>query len=157
MIPDSARRRIEALAASPDPIDRAVARRLVGQVPRTIVRPDASFDDTRPRSRWAHVDLADLFTHFGNPVQAAGERVKSGHEPVHGSRSGTCLVAWPAAGRWWCSSCGRSGDAAGFVMQALGVPYSAAADWLIERYGPPSTTGLPRRILRRRVFAAVLG
>jgi DNA primase len=60
---------------------------------------------------------------------------------VHGSRSGTCVVAWPETGRWWCSSCGRSGDAAGFVMAALGVKYPAAAEWLTTRYGPPANAG----------------
>lgn len=146
MLPDSARRRIEALAASSDPVDREVARRLAGQLPRAqVVRPA---DDTRRRSRWAHADLADLFAHFDNPVHAAGERLKSGHEPVHGSRSGTCVVAWPATGRWWCSSCGRAGDAAGFVMAALGVKYPAAAEWLTTRYGPPADAG--SELSRRR-------
>jgi hypothetical protein len=28
----------------------------------------------------------------------------------HGSRTGECLVVWPAEGRWWCSSCRRGGD-----------------------------------------------
>ena len=135
MIPDSARRRIDALAASADPLDREVARRLAGQLPRVQAAGPAT--DVRPRSRWQHVDLADLFAQFGNPVHAAGERLKAGHEPVHGSRSGTCVVAWPATGRWWCSSCGRSGDAAGFVMAALGLKYPAAAEWLTARYGPP--------------------
>jgi len=148
MIPDSARRRIDALAASPDPLDREVARRLARQLARTGLQPHGSADDARPRSRWAHVSLADLFAHFGNPVQAAGERLKSGHEPVHGSRSGTCVVAWPGTGRWWCSSCGRSGDAAGYVMQALGSGYPTAAEWLIERYGPPADAG--SELSRRR-------
>src|SRR5688572_14888975 len=120
MTSDSARQRIERLAASVDPLDREVARRLAGQLPRTSAAPVGSDDTARPRSRWTHADLVDLFRHFGNPVQAAGERLKAGHEPLHGSRSGTCVVAWPATGRWWCSSCGRSGDAAGFVMAALG-------------------------------------
>jgi hypothetical protein len=141
MLPDSARRRIEALAASADPLDREVARRLAGQLPRAKARTPESAGDARPRSRWAHVDLTDLFAHFGNPVRLAGERLKSGHEPVHGSRSGTCVVAWPETGRWWCSSCGRSGDAAGLVMLALGVKYPAAAEWLTARYGPPADAG----------------
>ena len=148
MIPDSARRRIEALAASSDPIDRDVARRLAGQLPRTAAQSHESTGETWSRSRWAHVDLVNLFAHFGNPVQLAGERLKTGHEPVHGSRSGTCVVAWPSTGRWWCSSCGRSGDAVGFVMAALGLKYSAAADWLTERYGPSADAG--SELSRRR-------
>jgi hypothetical protein len=85
--------------------------------------------------------MVDLLQHFGNEVQSTGERLKSSHEPIHSSRSGTCVVAWPATGRWWCSSCSRSGDAAGYVMAALGVKYPAAAAWLAERYGPPAQTG----------------
>ena len=141
MLPDAARRRIEALAASSDPIDREVARRLAGQLPRASLHPQGVSDDARSRSRWAHVDLADLFAHVGNAVQAVGERLKSGHEPVHGSRSGTCVVAWPATGRWWCSSCGTSGDAASVVMAALGLKYPASAAWLTARYGPPADAG----------------
>src|SRR4051812_14284636 len=126
MATDAVRHRIEALAASTDPVDRAVARRLAGQLPRPPRPTSRSAGDAGLRSRWAHVDLTALFSHFGNPVQAAGERLKTGHEPVHGSRSGTCVVAWPETGRWWCSSCGSSGDAAGFVMRALGTKYPAA-------------------------------
>ena len=44
-----------------------------------------------PRRRGRTSNMADLLEHFGNPVRVAGERVKSGHEPVHSSRSGTCL------------------------------------------------------------------
>ena len=153
MIPDSARHRIEALAASSDPLDHEVARRLAGQLPRTDTRALGAIPDGQTRSRWQGVDMADVFAHFGNPVRAVGDRLKSGHEPVHGSRSGTCVVAWRETGRWWCSSCGRSGDAAGFVMQALGLKYPAAAEWLTERYGPPADTDTElsrRRAARRR-------
>src|SRR4051812_1963488 len=122
MMPDAVRQRIEALAASSNPLDREVARRLAGRLPTT--RPatgTASVGTARPPSPWAHVDFTDLLVHFGNGVQTVGEHLKAGHEPIHGSRSGLCLVAWPITGRWWCSSCGRSGDAAAFVMEALGV------------------------------------
>jgi hypothetical protein len=148
MLPESTRRRIETLAASTNPVDRAVARRLAGQLPRTTTSASSGGTDVRARTRWAHVDLADLFAHYGNTVSSAGERLKTGHEPVHGSRSGTCVVAWPETGRWWCSSCGRSGDAAGLVMAALGVKYPAAASWLAERY--PSSADQGAELSRRR-------
>jgi hypothetical protein len=96
--------------------------------------------------------MADLLRHFGNPVHHAGERLKAAHQPVHGSRSGACVVVWPTAGRWWCSSCRTSGDAVIFVMQALGLAHPAAAAWLAERYGPPSDAGT--ELSRRRASRA---
>lgn len=139
MMPDAARRRIEALAASSDPLDKEVARRLAGRLPANRQASSTPSDETsRPASKWAHVDLVDLLAYLGNPVKAIGERLKSAHEPVHGSRSRACLVAWPTTGRWWCASCGRSGDAVTLAMQALGVRYPAAVEWLTARYGAPA-------------------
>jgi hypothetical protein len=155
MLPDAVQRRLDELAASRDPLDQEVGRRLAGRLPQRHIRPaSAPAASNRLPSRWAYVDMVDLLGHFGNPVHAAGEQLKSGHEPLHGSRSGTCLVVWRAEGRWWCSSCGRSGDAAAHVAMALGVPFSAAADWLAERYGPPARSKATRWTLRRRVFEA---
>lgn len=160
---DAARRRAEALATSADPTEREIAARLLSSPPAhhpgQPVRAGRQDLEPAPRpSRWQHVDLADLLAGFGNRVQVSGGRMKSGHEPLHHSRSGTCLTAWVSEGRWWCSSCHRSGDAARFVMQALDVRYGEAAAWLTERYGPPTCSSLSqdslRRSLRHRSFAA---
>jgi hypothetical protein len=157
MIPDSARRRIKDLAASTDPLDREVGRRLAGRLPTPAHSMPQVDVASRIPSRWAHVDLADLLIHLGNPIQVVGDRLKAGHEPMHGSRSGSCLVAWPAEGRWWCSSCGRAGDAVSLVMQAHGVTYGQAADFLAGRYGPPRGIPASRAALRRRVLTGVVG
>jgi len=57
---------------------------------------------------------------------------------MHSSKSGRCVILDPAAGRWWCLSCRRSGDAASFLMALRGWPYRRAALWLTERYGAPA-------------------
>jgi hypothetical protein len=157
MLPDAVRHRIDTLLTSADPLDQEVGRRLAGHLPGLgPLPPSMSRLPERTPSQWRHVDLVNVLAGFGNRVSIVGPKIKSGHEPLHGSRSGLCLVAWPESGRWWCSSCRRSGDAVGYVMEAFGVSYSGAADWLIERYGPP-VGGVTRRTLRRRVFAAVIG
>jgi hypothetical protein len=147
------RRRIETLLASSDPLEQEVGRRLAGRLPiREPLAPATSVAPTRAASRWRHVDLADLLASLGNPVKIVGSRIKAGHEPVHSSKSRSCLVAWPAEGTWWCSSCDQSGDAATLVMQARGMSYREAAAFLAERYGPPAGGAVSRAAVRRRVL-----
>ena len=100
-------------------------------------RVSASPVPKRAPSRWAHVPLAALFADAGNRLHARGARWESGHEPLHGSKSGRCVLIDPSAGHWYCRSCRRGGDAATFVMDLRGSSYPAAVAWLIERYGSP--------------------
>lgn len=145
---DALQRRLTALAASPSAADREVGRRLTEQL-RRPVQLGAAPSDADARSRWSHVDLVGLLEAFGNRVELRGETARSGHEPSHGSKSGTCLAAWPSSGRWWCSSCGRSGDAASYVVGALGIGYREASAWLAERYGAPEpVSSAPGRLHR---------
>jgi hypothetical protein len=150
MLPDAVRRRVDTLLASVDPLDREVGRRLLSRLPelRPVSVTHPADTDRRP-SRWRHVPMADVLERAGNHVQMAGDRLKSGHEPVHGSRSGACLVVWPADGRWWCSSCGRAGDAVGLVMGLLGVSARDAMRLLSDRYGAPPEDGTGSRRVRR--------
>src|SRR3712207_7913895 len=53
--------------------------------------------------------------------------IETGHEPLHGSRSGRCVVISVDVGRWWCRSCRRSGDAATHLADVLGCSYAEAA------------------------------
>ena len=46
--------------------------------------------------------------------------------PWHASRTGACLVVWPAEGRWWCSSCKRVGDLAMWTSLIEGTDYATA-------------------------------
>lgn len=102
-------------------------------------------DTSAPRtSRWAHVPIADLFHAAGNAAyERANGKIETGHEPLHSSKSGRCVVIEPEAGLWWCRSCRHGGDAAAFVMALHGWPYPRASVWLKERYG------LPRKERRR--------
>jgi hypothetical protein len=96
------------------------------------------------------VPLGDLFEQGGNVLHEKHDAIATGHEPIHSSKSGACVVIWPAAGRWWCSSCRTSGDAVTYVMQMFGSAYGEAAAWLEQRYGPPPDDGPTRRSRRRR-------
>jgi hypothetical protein len=89
-------------------------------------------------SRWAPVPLLELIRE-DNPtiVQKAPGKHVTGHQPLHGSRSGQCLVVWTAEGRFWCSSCGKRGDAVTWVMQTRGLTFPEATTELIARYGAP--------------------
>jgi hypothetical protein len=107
-----------------------------------------------PPSRWPQVPLELLLEEAGNKVvERYNGTLVSAHEPVHGSKSGTCLVAWPGSGRWWCSSCRQGGDALSLIMSLEGLSYGAARSYLIERFGPPAPVGRPHHVAgRREVF-----
>lgn len=101
------------------------------------------------KSRWRHVPLGELFATYGNTAGGDDEVLKTGHEPIHDSKSGACVVAWPESGRWWCSSCRVSGDAASYLMAAESIDYPEAAKRLTEQYGAPPDD-LPQIIGRAR-------
>jgi hypothetical protein len=131
-----------------DATDRAVARH---QLARLSPHRKLLAGATAP-SRWGHVPLAALIEQARNALhQRRNGTIVTGHEPLHGSRSGTCLVIWPEEGRWWCSSCRTSGDSAGWLMQLHGCTAGAAATMLRERYGDPTqgATSASRRSRRR--------
>jgi hypothetical protein len=135
--------------AGADPVAREVAA-------RQLARLRSSGRRGSPRStpsRWRHVPLAELFAEQANRVHHRSDgMLESGHEPVHASRSGRCVLIDPGLGRWWCRSCRKSGDAARLVMELRGCSYAPAAAWLAGRYGPPP--GRPGRAkARRRRFA----
>jgi DNA primase len=84
------------------------------------------------------VPLADLVGAYNELYERDGGLVESAHEPIHGSKSGRCLLIDTQKGRWWCRSCRQHGDAASFVMAVHGWQYGQATAWLAERYGAPS-------------------
>ena len=67
-----------------------------------------------------------------------GRSYVSGHEPIHASKSATCIVLDPATGYWFCRSCGQGGDALTLVMRQHDLTYAAAAAFLTARYGAPT-------------------
>ena len=146
----SAVERYHAMLDAPDPLKRELARiqlaRLRGR-PRRAPAPIT-------RSRWAHVPLTDLFVQQGNRVRHRNDgRFETGHEPMHASKSGRCLIVDPTLGRWWCRSCRRGGDAPAYVMDARGWSYRQAAAWLERRYGRPAGPPNPQRSVGRRTEA----
>ncbi len=129
-----------ALLAAADRIARATARRqLVALERATSGRPAGQ--QAKP-TRWAHVPITALFERAGNRLfPRSNGSFDSGHEPVHGSKSGRCVLIDPARGRWWCRACRRGGDAVAAVMSLHGWTYPHAVRWLTEQYGPPAGAG----------------
>ena len=128
------RDRYTRLAQSTDPTDRAVAGRQLAQLARRSRR----VAETETVSAWLHVPLLALFEQAGNVLtRRPNGTVQCGHEPVHSSRSGACVLLWPDDGRWWCSSCRQGGNAVQAVQSLEGCSYLAALARLIDRYGRP--------------------
>lgn len=126
--------RYHADSRGDNPVKGEVARR---QLRRLVTKPSGRTREPAIQTRWAHVPLGELFAGQGNLLRVRPDgTVEAGHEPLHSSRSGRCVLIDPARGRWWCRSCRRSGDAAGFVMDARGCSYREAAAWLTARYDP---------------------
>jgi len=123
----------QRLLTSADPAERAVAAHQL-----TRLSPRAQPRGPSTRLQWPPEALAAVFASAGNtPVYRADGSFRCGHEPVHGSRSGACLVGWPATGRWWCSSCRQGGDLVRAVQSLEGCRYAVAVARLYERYGRP--------------------
>lgn len=100
-------------------------------------------------NRWPHVDLVALIRESGVTLrEKTSEKYIGDHGPKHSSRSGACLVVWPLAGRWCCTSCKAGGDAASWLANLEGISYAKAARKLEARFGKASRThgarGLPR-------------
>ena len=139
--------------AREDPIKREIARRQIARLSPSA--PVGARPVTGP-SRWAHVPLVDLFAEQGNRVRRRADgRLECGHEPIHGSTSGGCVLLDPARGRWWCRSCRQSGDAPAYLAGVHGCRYRDAAELLAGRFGRAAgRPGSGRR--RRRLLEAVL-
>jgi hypothetical protein len=136
--------------AADDPVARQVAARQLARLgDRLVAAP-------RPvqTSPWAHVPLADLFAEQGNRLRVRSDgTIETGHEPLHTTNGGRCVLIDPGAGRWWCRSCRQSGDAATYVAAVLGGTYLVAAGHLAARYG--SAAGRSRRPQRTILEATV--
>ena len=136
------------MSGAPCALDAEVQRRQHHLLARARQRSGSAHSGDRRPSRWNHVPLADLVGEHNDVYARGGGFVESGHEPVHSSKSGRCLLIDTPRGRWYCRSCGQSGDAVSWVMAVADVSYAEAASSLAERYGPP-VSGPVRRRTRR--------
>lgn len=121
-------------------LEAQVAEIQLARLGRAVQRqssPVKNLTRTPSTSRWAHVPLAQLFEAFGNALHVRADgRVESGHEPFHGSKSGSCVLITPESGHWWCRSCNERGDAIRLVMRVNDWSYREAAGWLSAHFGP---------------------
>jgi hypothetical protein len=138
----------QALLTSADAAERAMAAQQLARLARAATPPPACgsmANQTSVEANKTSVDLLTLVDAVVGPLHRRRHGTAVGRCPWHGSRSGTCLVVWPAAGRWW-RSCRRRGDAVGWVALVEGISRAAAR----RRLGlPPCPT--EARALRRRM------
>jgi hypothetical protein len=126
---------------TPEALNAEVERRQRAIMDQGTLQAGAPEGDELHASRWRYIPLHRLLTAEGNLLhKRPNGRLETGHEPLHGSKSGRCLLLNPATGRWHCRSCGRGGDAAAWVMDYRGYSYRHAAKWLLARFGPPPQT-----------------
>src|SRR5215470_10187879 len=78
------------LAASDDFVARGLAREQLAHLHEPLGKRGPSQTNSS-RNRWPHVPLAALLEEAGNSPRRSGGRMVSGHESVHGSKSGTCV------------------------------------------------------------------
>lgn len=126
---------------TPEALDAEVERRQRSILDRATHVVDVPGGDELPASPWAYIPLHRLMMAEGNVLRARPNgRIETGHEPLHSSVSGRCLLLNKATGRWHCRSCNRVGDAATWVLDQRGYSYRHAAAWLLARFGPPPET-----------------
>ena len=132
------RQHYSILLKSDDPVQRLLAETQLERLRKLPVAHATNEEEGFAPSPWRHVPFIQLLEEAGNQVtlRSNGKAV-SGHEPVHASKSGTCLVAWTDTGRWWCSSCQQRGDAISLLMSLTGVSFLRARTQLALRFGPP--------------------
>ena len=94
----------------------------------------------------AYLDIVEILDSIGEPLtESRNETFVGGHLLSHESSSGTCLVVWPDTSTFYCSSCGKRGDLADFLVAVGGVenePMSSrdeAIEWLHKKLGAPPT------------------
>jgi hypothetical protein len=102
---------------------------------QATTKHDRDYDGQR--AHWGHV-LVDVIIASGNqPLERGSGELKSGHEPLHASSSGTCVSISRDRGVWWCSSCQRGGTAVEWIRSTRNLSYTSATAWLRLRFGPP--------------------
>ena len=132
-------------------IERIVRERQRERLARVVGRRRRPEGTTVRPSPWCHVPLGDLFGAHNTLYPRSNGLLECGHEPLHTSKGGRCVLVDPGAGRWWCRSCRQHGDAATFVMAVNGWAYTEAAGWLAAQYGRPAEhTAMPAYSPRRR-------
>jgi hypothetical protein len=90
-------------------------------------------DRTRDRQLEA---LKREFECAGNELKPNGVKIKTGHEPVHTSKSGTCVSIDIEKALWFCyGPCNKGGGLINAVMGLRGLPYAAALQYIREVYG----------------------
>ena len=125
-MPDTLRERYAALIDDPDPHLRALAAEQARRLDLLQRRGRAEYSLPEEPTAPAEVDLVALVERVVGPLQRRSDGTRVGPCAWHASRSGTCLVVWPAEGRWWCRSCRRGGDAIGWVALVEGIDREAA-------------------------------
>src|SRR4051794_13227390 len=85
--------------------------------------------------------IAKIFALAGNTPQSNSKGCSCGHEPVHTSKSGTCVKIDGEKGSWYCASCNTGGDAVKALMSLRGIAHDEATTVLRKMSGGEADTG----------------
>lgn len=85
--------------------------------------------------------LARIFADAGNTLKGTASGFVCGHEPVHASKSGTCVVIDATKSNWFCRSCEKGGDIIAAMMSPRGMSREEAKAYLASTFGetPPDS------------------
>jgi DNA polymerase I-like protein with 3'-5' exonuclease and polymerase domains len=89
--------------------------------------------------------LSQVFVDAGNTLHATPAGFRTGHEPVHQSSSGTCVVINTGKGRWSCYSCQQGGDVVAAIMSLRGVSRVDAEAYVHEHSDHDSSDASPKK------------
>jgi hypothetical protein len=110
-----------SMLACDDPATQELAREQLRRLTGTAHKQTDPAHSVTPDDR-----LLATITATVGPLTERSNGTHAGPCPWHSSRSGACLVVWPAENRWWCSSCKRHGDLVAWVALTEGITFGAA-------------------------------
>jgi CHC2 zinc finger len=127
------------MRTSHDPARRQLAQEQLRRLAGASLSHDENCHTIAPDDR-----LLSAISATVGPLTERRNGTHDGPCPWHASRSGACLVVWPAEGSWWCSSCKRHGDLVAWVALTEGIAFCAAR----RKLGIPNPPRQPKA--RRR-------
>src|SRR5688572_28305141 len=88
--------------------------------------------------------IARIFAESGNALKDTAKGFECGHEPVHPSKSGTCVKIDSEKSLWYCTNCESGGDVVRALMSLRGISRDEAETQLREISGGEDEAGSGR-------------
>lgn len=119
--------RYQIMASSADPAVCRLARLQLQRIQASMGKTASSSDQPSTQlNGGSGSGLVSAIEAAVGPLHSRRNGTLVGPCLWHNSRSGQCLVVWPAQARWWCSSCQRGGDLIQFVALRDGIDRGTA-------------------------------